>query len=69
MISVDEEFRFRPSFSSRNGRSVEFVVDASFALRLGIQSVTAAALGKDFQTFRSFLSQSEENVGFVVGAT
>ena len=48
MISVDEELGLSASLSVGDGRCVELVVDATLALRLGIQRVTAPVFDEDF---------------------
>ena len=66
MISVDEELGFSAPFSVGDGRCVELVVDAALALRLGVQRVAAPVFDEDFEPIAGRLTQSEQNVRFVV---
>ena len=68
MVAIDEKFRFGPSLSGGDRRSVEFVVDSAFALRLGIQGIAAPRLGKHLEAVRGLFSETEENVRLVVGS-
>lgn len=66
MVAIDEEFRFGPSLSGGDRRSVEFIVDSAFTLGLSIQGITPSFLGKDLESIRGFLAEAEEDVGLVM---
>ena len=69
MIAIDEEFGFGPAFAGGNGRSAEFVEDAAFALRLGVQCVAPALLGEFLETLRRRVSNAKQTVFRIVRAT
>lgn len=62
MIAVDEEFRFGFTFARSDGRSVEFVENSAFALRLSVQSVTPTRLCELFESVARRMTDAEEGV-------
>lgn len=69
MIAVYKEFGFSFAFAGRDGRGVELVKDAALSLRLRVQSVASARLGKLLESFGGRLTDSEQGVARVVRPT
>ena len=69
VVAVHEELCLGATLAGADGRRVELVEDAALALRLGVESVASARLGKLFEPLAGLVPDAEQGVIGVVRAT
>lgn len=69
MVSIDKEFCFCSARACRYRWCIKLIVDATLALTLFLEEVSAASLGECFHSGRRSLTQPEESERFVMTST